>query len=180
VHSIEHGSYLDEECAELMLKKGALFCATRTIVEYGLAHLEELPEPNRAKLVAVAKTGEQAYALAVKKGVKIALGTDIGVASPKIGLVHGTNGIEFSYAVKAGLSPLAAIEAGTANAPEVLGARAPKSGQLKEGYDSDFIGLSVNPLDDIKVLSNAANVTHVWKAGKVEKAPGRPVGLLPL
>jgi len=32
------------------------------------------------------------YALAVKKGVKIALGTDIGVASPKIGLVHGTNG----------------------------------------------------------------------------------------
>ena len=92
VHSIEHGSYLDEECAELMLKKGALFCATRTIVEYGLAHLEELPEPNRAKLVAVAKIGEAGYALAVEKGVKIALGTDIGVASPKIGLVHGTNG----------------------------------------------------------------------------------------
>jgi imidazolonepropionase-like amidohydrolase len=82
--------------------------------------------------------------------------------------------------VKAGLSPLQAIEAGTASAPEVLGARAPKSGQLQEGYDADFIALSANPLDDIKVLAKAANVTHVWKAGKVEKAPGRPVGLLPL
>ena len=180
MHSIEHVSYLDEECAELMLKKGALFCATRTIVEYGLAHLEELPDPNRARLVTVARTGEEAYASAVRMGVKIALGTDIGVASPTIGLVHGTNGIEFSYAVKAGLSPLAAIEAGTASAPDVLGARAPRSGQLREEFDADFIGLSANPLEDIKVLADAANVTHVWKAGKIEKAPGRPAGLLPL
>jgi len=82
--------------------------------------------------------------------------------------------------VKAGLSPLQAIQAGTANAPEVLGARAPKSGQLKSGYEADFIALSANPLEDIKILAKADNVTHVWKAGKVEKAPGRPVGLLPL
>jgi len=78
------------------------------------------------------------------------------------------------------LSPLQAIQAGTANAPEVLGARAPRSGILREGYDSDFIALSANPLDDIKILAKAANVTHVWKAGRLEKAPGKPVGLLPL
>lgn len=77
------------------------------------------------------------------------------------------------------MTPLQAIEAGTANAPEVLGKyRAPKSGQLKEGFDADFIALSASPLDDIKVLAEASNVTHVWKAGVLVKEPGRLVGLL--
>jgi len=82
--------------------------------------------------------------------------------------------------MEAGMTALQAIEAGTANAPEVLGKyRAPKSGQLKEGFDADFIALSANPLEDIKLLAEASsNVTHVWKAGVLVKEPGRLVGLL--
>jgi imidazolonepropionase-like amidohydrolase len=47
---------------------------------------------------------------------------------------------------QAGLSPLAAIEAVTANRPRTLGPQAPQSGQLRPGFDADLVGLSSNPL----------------------------------
>ena len=85
------------------------------------------------------------------------------------------NGHEFPLAVEAGMTPLQAIEAGTANGPDTLGPQAPLSGQLKEGYDADFIALSENPVKDIEVLAQPDKVTHVWKGGKCNKAPGKPV-----
>ena len=85
------------------------------------------------------------------------------------------NGREFGYAIEAGMTPLRAIEAGTANGPDTLGPQAPLSGQLKEDYDADFIALSANPLEDISILADPQNVTHVWKAGKLYKAPGKPI-----
>lgn len=87
------------------------------------------------------------------------------------------NGIEFKHAVDAGMTPSEAIEAGTANAPDTLGPQAPKSGMLKEGYDADFIALASNPLDDITLLAKPEKITHVWKGGKLFKAPGKPVSL---
>lgn len=115
----------------------------------------------------------------MKAGVRIALGTDIATSAiDKPWNRHGINGMEFKYAIEAGLSPLQAIEAGTANAPDTLGPKAPKSGQLKEGYDADFIALEVNPLDQIEVLGNAKNITHVWKGGKLFKENGQPINIL--
>lgn len=178
VHTIEHGSYLDEEAIELMKEKGAIFVATRSIVAYGAVNSHLLPAAQRAKMIEIAEQHKKAYALAVKSGVRIALGTDLGVSSPTIHFNHGMNGQEFYWATEAGMTPLEAIEAGTATAPEVLGLRAPKSGQLKEGYDADFIALNISPLDNIKVLGAARNVTHVWKDGILCKEPGRPVGLV--
>ncbi len=32
-------------------------------------------------------------------------------------------------------------------------------------------GLDIDPLDDITLLADATHVTHVWKAGRVAKAP---------
>lgn len=107
----------------------------------------------------------------IKAGVKIALGTDLGISNEEIGFTHGTNGHEFPLAVEAGMTPLQAIEAGTATAPETLGPQAPKSGQLKEGYDADFIALGENPVEDIEVLAHPDSVTHVWKGGKCFKSP---------
>ena len=67
--------------------------------------------------------------------------------------------------------PLEAIEAGTANGPTTLGPQAPKSGLLAEGYDADVIAISANPLEDISILGDRKNVTHVWKAGALVKSP---------
>ncbi|KAK6079177.1 amidohydrolase [Seiridium cupressi] len=80
--------------------------------------------------------------------------------------------IELEYAVKCGLSNLEAIKAATANGPLTVGAQAPKTGQLKAGYEADIIGLLENPVDDVKVLQNKDNIKYVFKGGKLFKGPG--------
>jgi imidazolonepropionase-like amidohydrolase len=67
------------------------------------------------------------------------------------------------------MSPLDAIEAATATGPLTLGPQAPKSGQLREGYDADVIAFDANPIEDISVWGDPGRVTHVWKAGKLVK-----------
>ncbi|KAK8216862.1 hypothetical protein M8818_001825 [Zalaria obscura] len=178
VRTIEHGSYIDDEAADLMLEKDAVLVATRLIVEDGLKLGEGMFTPiGYQKLLVTAKAQWKAYQLAIKRGVKIAIGTDTGVSIPG-GISQGRNGLELGYAVKAGMTPLKAIESCCANGPLTLGPMAPLSGQLKEGYDADFIALSKSPLDDIDVLAHAQNVTHVWRAGKCYKSPGHPVSCI--
>lgn len=176
--TIEHGSYLDQEAIDLMLEKNAILVPTCSILEYGLQHEEAYTEEIYAKLVKVSEAHKKSYKLAVKAGIRIALGTDLGVSSPSIRFNHGMNGGEFRYAVDAGMTPLEAIEAGTANGPDTLGLQASKSGRLKPGYDADFIALSSNPLEDIDILADPGKVTHVWKAGQSQKSPTKPAGLL--
>jgi imidazolonepropionase-like amidohydrolase len=171
VKSIEHGSFFDEECAALMKEKGAILVPTAIVIEEFMKYLDELPGPQRRKLLEVSGPARKAYAIAIKSGVKIALGTDSADSSGLTFNSHGRNGKEMFYAVKAGMTPLQAIEACTATSPETLGLMAPKSGQLKAGYDADLIALSENPLDNIDLLSKAENITHVWKGGKLFKSP---------
>lgn len=178
VQTIEHGSYLDDEAIALMKGKGAVLVATRTIVEYGIKNLDQLPAEPRKKMEQIAEAHKAAWAKAIKAGVKNALGTDLGYSTMSVDHRHGMNGREFPLAVKAGLTPLEAIEAGTAAAPFTLGPQAPRSGQLKDGYDADFIALSGNPIDDIDILADPSKITHVWKGGKLFKSPNHPVGML--
>ena len=84
----------------------------------------------------------------------------------------GTNGLELAALVKAGMTPLQAIEAATANGPATLGPRAPKAGLLAAGYDADVIAVGTNPLDDIAVLGDSSRITMVWKGGRLVKSPG--------
>jgi len=178
VKTIEHGSYLDEEAADLMKQKDAILVSTRLIVENGLKLKEFFSPSGYAKLEAVAKAQEKAMRIAVRKGVKMAIGTDTGVSMPNSIATQGLNGKELVYHVRAGMSPLQAIEAATANGPLTLGPRAPKAGVLKEGYDADFIALDENPLKDIEVIVGGKHVTHVWRQGVCYKSPGHPVSII--
>ena len=49
---------------------------------------------------------------------------------------------------------------------------APKSGQVKVGYEADVLAVKRNPLTDITLLAGPENMSHVWKAAKLHKAPG--------
>lgn len=177
-HTIEHGTYLDEEAVELMLEKDAMLIATSLIFEYALENPDAWSKEMYAQMVKMKDFHEKAYTLAIRKGVRIALGTDLGVSTVKTPWNHGMNGGEFRCAVDSGMTPLQAIQAGTANGPQTLGLQAPLSGQLKADYDADFIALSDNPLEDISVLGKPEKVLHVWKGGKRYKADGKPVGIL--
>ena len=128
VKTIEHGSYLDNECAALMKEKEAIFVATATVIEECMKDLDSLPPGNRKKMLETAAHSRRAHALAIKHGVKIAFGTDLSDCDENSWTGHGKNGKEIYYAVKAGMAPLQAIEACTATSLETLGQLAPKTG----------------------------------------------------
>jgi imidazolonepropionase-like amidohydrolase len=174
VRTIEHGTYLDEEAADAMRECDAVLVPTRHIIEEYLAHGPAAGMPDYAyrKLVEVADRHAAAMTLAHERGVRIALGTDISGSGATTPARWGQNGAELGHLVKAGLSPLAAIEAATATPPLTLGPQAPRSGQLQAGYDADVIALTGDPASDPFIVSNPASITHVWKGGALVKAPG--------
>ena len=167
VRTIEHGTYLDDEIAELMLEKDAVLVPTRFVVERLLGMKATLAPYSYEKAIVVAGKHEAAIQTAIKAGVKIATGTDLFVS----GSMHGQNSLEIHHLIDLGMSPLGAIEAGTANAPLTLGKQAPKSGRLEVGFDADVIALNANPLEDLSIWGAAARVTHVWKGGRPFKQP---------
>jgi imidazolonepropionase-like amidohydrolase len=169
VRTIEHGTYLDDECCDAMRESGAILVPTRTIVEDILAFGSQVPDYAVAKLERIADTHAQAVAHAYEQGVTIAMGTDIGLTGPDRPNAWGQNGGEPGYLVKLGLTPLEAIEAATATGPLTLGPQAPRSGQLAEGYDADVITLDADPLADIGVLADPARITGVWTGGRQVK-----------
>ncbi|KAL9107109.1 MAG: hypothetical protein Q9227_007975 [Pyrenula ochraceoflavens] len=170
VRTIEHGSYLDDEVIAEMKARDVILIATQTVFTSGLKMADSWEPESYAKLKKLAEAHDKSYALAIKRGVKIALGTDLDMSNDSL-LAHGRNGKELYFAVQAGMTPLQAIEASTATAPETLGPQAPRSGQIKEGYDADLIAMDENSLDDIDLISNPDNVKFVWKAGKLVKSP---------
>jgi imidazolonepropionase-like amidohydrolase len=172
VATIEHGTYLDDECCDAMLETGAIMVPTRTIVADIMANKDSVPDYAFAKLEAIAATHAEAVARAHARGVTIAMGTDIGISTPGAPTSWGTNGAELGHLVQLGLTPLEAIEAATAVAPRTLGPQAPPSGQLLVGYDADVITLSGDPTADISVLTDPAAVIGVWTGGRqVKGAP---------
>jgi imidazolonepropionase-like amidohydrolase len=162
VRTIEHGTFMDEEAAEAMVETGAILVPTRFIVDLLIREGEKrgMPEYAKKKIEMTAESHADGVALAIEKGVRIALGTDIWATG-----VWGRNAEELPLMVACGMTPLQAIEMATANGPATLGPQAPNTGQLKEGMDADVICVSGDPLADIAVLADPANVTHVFKGG---------------
>ncbi len=167
VQTIEHGSFLDEEAADLMVEQGAIYVPTRFVVDQLLHQADRLPRYAYEKGLMVADAQANAMKLAIAKGVKMAMGTDIFVS----GDMYGRNGYEIKLLQDAGMTALEAIEAATANGPDTLGPQAPLSGQLREGYDADVIALDFDPLTDAAGWGDPDRVTHVWKSGRQVKGP---------
>jgi imidazolonepropionase-like amidohydrolase len=166
VRTIEHGTYLDDECCDAMRETGAILVPTRTIIEDMLQHLDVVPGYAAAKLVAIAEVHAAAVTNALEHGVTIAMGTDIGLTGLDLPNSWGRNGAELPHLVRLGMTPLQAIEAATATGPLTLGPQAPRSGRLEAGYDADVITLDADPLADISVVADPAHVTGVWTAGR--------------
>src|SRR5215467_4486761 len=158
VRTIEHGTYLDEESAAAMRETGAILVPTRTIVE-DIRESRAAPPFAQVKLDAIADIHKGALSLARERGVRVAMGTDLALRAGLGAASWGRNGRELGLMGECGFTPLEAIEAATATAPETIGPQAPKSGQLRVGYDADVLTLDVNPLDDLAVFAKAEHIT---------------------
>ena len=161
VKSIEHCSLLDDEGVALMKEKGAWLVPTIYCVDYVNAEYAKLGFPqhvlDKAKMVDQQRI--ETFRKAVQAGVHIAFGTDAGVYP------HGQNAREFHYMVERGMTPLAAIQAATMGAAELLGWK-DKVGQIAPGYFADLIAVRDDPLANIRTLEN---VPFVLKGGVLYK-----------
>lgn len=162
IKTIEHGTFIDEECADAMVETGAILVPTRFIIDLLIREGDErgMPDYAKKKIEMTAEAHADGMALAIDKGVKIALGTDIWATG-----IWGQNGKELSLMVEVGMTQLQAIEMATANGPATLGPQSPNSGQLKQGMDADVICVAGDPSADVTILADQTNVTHVFKGG---------------
>ena len=155
--TIEHGSGMDEECMRLMVEKGVYWCPTLFVNEYVAEGRAKLGSPiNQYFQQSIQAT----FKKAMKMGVKLAYGTDIGGYDWNL-----TEAKDFTYFVDWGLSPIQSIQTATTTAAELLGMQG-KIGEIKEGSFADIIALKKDPTKDISALQN---IEWVMKDGKVYK-----------
>ncbi|WP_421792552.1 amidohydrolase family protein [Hyphobacterium sp.] len=160
VHSIEHGTYLDDQSIRLFRDNGAYLVPTIlagvTVAE--IAENSEWMTPEvRQKSMEVGPAMLAMARRAHEGGVQIAFGTDSGVSR------HGDNAREFSLLVQAGMTPMEAITSATVIASEHL-MMADDIGTIESGKYADIIAVSANPLDDVSVLET---VDFVMQGGEV-------------
>jgi imidazolonepropionase-like amidohydrolase len=165
VDSIEHGTMLDEEGAALMAERGTWLVPTLNTFQNGVAvGLANGQDPVMlAKGKEILKYQQPAFTLALKHHLKIALGDDDDPENaPK----------EFAALVRGGLTPLAALQAGTIRGAELLGL-ADQIGTLELGKVADLVAVPGDPLADVDALTR---VDFVMKGGEVVRGAGaKPV-----
>ncbi len=163
VRTIEHGSHLDAEAASAMVDTGTILVPTRFVIEHLVRRGRELSMPDYAyaKIKAIADRHLQALQVAIATGVTIALGTDIFFPA-----TYGRNGEELTHLVNAGMTPIDAITSATSVGPLTVGAQAPQTGRLIEGFAADVICVDGDPTSDVGVLGDPSDVTTVFAQGK--------------
>src|SRR6267143_821724 len=154
VDTIEHGDGLTDALMDEMARRGIYWVPTITVGVY--------VAPGRGgNWPKMADLQRENFSKAIKKGVKIALGTDAGGFDWKV----LNEAKEFEYYVQYGMTPMQAIRAGTSVPAELLG-WSDKLGTIEAGKWADMVAVSGDPLKDIKELEN---VKFVMKGGTVYK-----------
>ena len=164
VHSIEHGTYLDDEAIQIMLEKGTYLVPTLVVNKDNKERAKrgEVREWEVEAALKVFDIQKENIAEAYKAGVPIAMGTDCGV------IEHGRNLEELNLLCSIGMTPKEAIVAGTRTSAECLGWQ-DKIGTVEMGKLADLVVSKTNPLKDIKSLGNPENIGIVMKGGEVFK-----------
>jgi imidazolonepropionase-like amidohydrolase len=162
VHSIEHGTYMDDEVMQLMKQNGTYYVPTITAgraVGDSAKKPGYYPELVTPKALAIGPKIQGTFAKAYKAGVKIAFGTDAGVYA------HGRNWLEFVYMVEGGMPAMETIRAATVHAADLLG-MTESLGSIEKGKWADIVAVEGDPLKDIQSMGK---MRFVMKNGVVYK-----------
>lgn len=162
--SIEHGTYLDDQSIRLFKANGAWLVPTLLAGDF-VARIASGPNNffTPAQTAKALEAGPKMLDMARRAhegGVRIAFGTDSGVSA------HGDNAQEFALLVRAGLTPLEAIQAATVGAAEHLRISS-EAGKIAPGMPADIVAVSGDPLTDVTELER---MKFVMKGGAVYRA----------
>jgi len=156
VDSIEHGIAIPDDLIDMMVAKGVYLCPTLTVTEY--------VAPGRGGVWArIPQFHHDSFQRALRKGVKIAFGTDAG-GFPWDAVNEAK---EFEYETQYGMTPMQAIQTATRNAADLLG-MSDQIGTLEAGKFADIVAVPGNPLNDITAMQR---VGFVMKDGAIYKKP---------
>ncbi|GMN02184.1 amidohydrolase family protein [Erythrobacter sp. MTPC3] len=159
VHTIEHGTYIDEAAAQAMKASGTTLIPTLMAFEgikknVGTGYYTPVVDD---KIRQVGRFAGTIVDRAREYGVKIAFGTDAGV------FPHGENASEFALMKAGGMSDREALASATTIAAEIIGMEG-QIGRIAPGYSADIIAVEGNPLTDVTVLED---VDFVMVRGRV-------------
>ena len=158
VTTIEHGDDGTEEVFKMMKEKGIALCPTlaagAAILQYRGWKKGIDPEPQSII------NKRKSFQLALKEGVTICMGGDVGV------FAHGDNAREMEMMVEYGMKPIDVLKSATSINADVFG-YGNKIGRIKKGLFADIIAVDGDPSVDIK---NIRKIKMVMKDGIIYKS----------
>ncbi len=159
VRSIEHASLIDDDALAMAKASGTWLVMDIYNGDYidDIGTKEGWPEEYLRKNRETTDVQRVGFMKAVKRGVKLAYGTDSGVYP------HGQNAKQFAYMVRYGMTPMQAIQSATIRAAELLG-KEKMLGAIAAGRFADLVAVKENPLTNITALEH---ITLVMKNGKI-------------
>ena len=160
VDTIEHGYGGTPEVFKLMHDRGTGYCptlgASEAYARYFAGWNGQEPAP------AEVQSDRRALQMAMKAGVQICMGGDVGV------FPHGQNWLEMEAMQRAGMSPAEIMISATSRNARIL--HLPDRGEVRPGLLADLVAMPADPTKDV---SAAEHVDFVMKGGEIVRSKGQ-------